>query len=965
MSDVVVAQSRNNVLVWYFIDSPDKVTIIPVKGDVEQIERVNGQTNILVTEGTSAVPYQLDEVLIEFGASFENRDYERAIHLLEKLEWSEQVDTMWRNLGKLALEDGNVLMAERCYAETGDISAARFLRNFQSVIDSERYSKLNDYTSKIKIAILNNQFKEAENLHLQYGQVEEAINMYQDMHKWDLAIRVAEFKNHPDLVHIKESYHQWLIESGQEEKVGMIKEQEGNYVDAVNIYLKGGIVGKAAQVVIKRNLYQNKELAEKVTKSLVKSRLFEKAGELYELLEDDKRALETYKEGNHFKQALAISRKIAPDQIVILEEKWGDYLLDQKKTEQSINHFIEAGKPLKALKAAMQGKLYIRADAIIQTLPSPKQAQQYLDLLAEHFQEAGEYELAEKYFTLCQKPNEALKMYMSHKMYEKAYQVAKTLPENHNDYFTNAAKQLVQEGNLRDAERIYLLIKDPDSAISMYKNQKRYQDMIRLVTSYHSDLLKDTQVSIAKALENDGHWKQAEGYYIDSKDWKAAVNMYCINDLFEDAYRVAKTYGGVNTAIQVAFIWAKTLRGDSAFKLLQRLGLLDQVLELAAETGSFEFALELGTYLDPKKLEDLYFKHAMYLEDEGKFERAEDYFIKAKKPKEAILMHVHNEQWERALEVAEKYEPESVGDVLIGQAKICFDRKDYAKMETLLIRSPRPEIAIRFYKDAGMWKEALSFAERHLPSKVAELQTEVSGMSKKESASIHDQYSVAKKFEYERNYTKAVEAYLGLSANTDNIDLAMQGWLKAVDLAGKFMDADAANKVALQVIQKLITAEKYELAGDLNAGLALYEEAAEVYIRGQIWDKARKLYQNAAPHLKERVESAYASFLNRRGDVESLINVDADAGLDILAKKGEWDRCLAVAQKQVSSAIFFRQYSNFIGSGYTSQVPEYHVGRMCQKPKVAKGKRIRHQVQHSQARDLVLWLRKARGICYQ
>ncbi len=78
---------------------------------------------------------------------------------------------------------------------------------------------------------------------------------------------------------------------------------------------------------------------------------------MYELLEDQARALETYKEGNNFKQALAICRKIAPDQIVTLEEKWGDHLLDQKKMEQAINHFIEAGKPLKALKAAMQGKL--------------------------------------------------------------------------------------------------------------------------------------------------------------------------------------------------------------------------------------------------------------------------------------------------------------------------------------------------------------------------------------------------------------------------------------------------------------------------------------------------------------------------------------------------------------------------------------------------------------------------------
>lgn len=38
------------------------------------------------------------------------------------------------------------------------------------------------------------------------------------------------------------------------------------------------------------------------------------------------------------------------------------------------------------------------------------------------------------------------------------------------------------------------------------------------------------------------------------------------------------------------------------------------------------------------KLPDIHLKYAMYLEDEGKFQEAEDEFIKAAKPKEAVLM---------------------------------------------------------------------------------------------------------------------------------------------------------------------------------------------------------------------------------------------------------------------------------------------------------------------------------------
>ena len=40
------------------------------------------------------------------------------------------------------------------------------------------------------------------------------------------------------------------------------------------------------------------------------------------------------------------------------------------------------------------------------------------------------------------------------------------------------------------------------------------------------------------------------------------------------------------------------------------------------------------------KMPDIQLKHAMYLEDEGKFLEAEAEFIKANKPKEAVLMWV-------------------------------------------------------------------------------------------------------------------------------------------------------------------------------------------------------------------------------------------------------------------------------------------------------------------------------------
>ena len=55
---------------------------------------------------------------------------------------------------------------------------------------------------------------------------------------------------------------------------------------------------------------------------------------------------------------------------------------------------------------------------------------------------------------------------------------------------------------------------------------------------------------------------------------------------------------------------------------------------------------------------------------QGKFQEAEQEFMSAGKPKEAVLMYVHQKNWENAQRVAELHCPDSVADVLIGQVSL-------------------------------------------------------------------------------------------------------------------------------------------------------------------------------------------------------------------------------------------------------------------------------------------------------
>ncbi|KAI9096123.1 hypothetical protein DFS34DRAFT_154359 [Phlyctochytrium arcticum] len=908
-SDVVAAQSRGNLCIWYSIDSPERVTMFPIKGEVEDIERSDGKTEIIVDEGVNTVSYTLDEGLIEFGTAIDDKDYDRAVALLETLELTPETEAMWKSLSQMALKDRNLIIAERCFAALGDVARTRYLHqvNEDAIAVAAEYpmDPMGHYSIKARLAVLDKQLKIAESIYLEQGKIEEAMGMYQEMHKWNLSIKVAEAKNHPELETLKRNYYQWLVDSGQEAKAGQLKEEEGDLVSAVNLYMKGGMPSRAAVLINSNRLTANDELTERVAAALFKQGLYEKAGNLYEKLGNTERALDAYRRGKAFRPAVELARVVFPQEVVKLEEQWGDHLVTQKQMDGAINHYIEAGRSFKAIEAAISAKQWKKAVGIVDTLQPPESGKPYFLQLAERFAEVQEYKSAEKYYVAAGRPQDAVEMYTKAAKWESAHALATTYmsPEEVAFLYISQARELEAQDKLREAEKLYLTVNEPDLAINMYKNQKQYDNMIRLVTAYHKDLLVETHMYLGKTLETEGNFKAAEQHYVEGQDWKSAINMYCANNMYEEGYRIAKAYGGPNSSKQVAYLWARSLGGESAVKLLSKFNLLDAAIDFATENGAFDFAFELSRFADKHKLADVHYKHAMYLEDEGKFKEAEQAFVLGGKPKEAILMYVHNEDWDAALAVAEAHDPGSLSEVLIGQARVAFEHKEFAKAESLLLRAQRPELAIKFYRDSKMWQEATRFAKEYFPSKVSEINDEynrfVSGQADKGREDIA---ATAKVLEQQQEYSRAIDMYLKItSAHGTDYSYMRQVWEKAVELAMKFVP-ERGNEVVETVCARLIEIQQYEAAGDLFAGMELYKDAIDAYILAGLWTRAREMLEYA-PKYAEYVENAYVGHLKTTGHAEDLVNIDVAAGLDMYAQRGEWDKCLDTASQQGPEAL--------------------------------------------------------------
>eukprot|EP01062_Namystynia_karyoxenos_P065890 TRINITY_DN59944_c0_g1_i1.p1 TRINITY_DN59944_c0_g1~~TRINITY_DN59944_c0_g1_i1.p1 ORF type:complete len:1796 (+),score=840.25 TRINITY_DN59944_c0_g1_i1:110-5389(+) len=919
-SDVVVAQNRGDLCVWYSIDTPDRVAIVPIKGDVEDIERSEGKTEVIVDEGINTVAYGLDEALIEFGTAMEDKDYERACDLLEQITITPETEAMWQNLSQYALDDKKLHIAERCFAALGDVAKARALMEINETAKRAVEEKqvlegqgMEHYLVRAKLAMLQKNFKAAETILLEHHQVDKAVEMWDDLFRFDESIAVAAAKQHPDTDKWRKKYFEWLMETKQQDLAAELREKEHKYADAINLYLQGGLPARAAHVVNAYQVQIPQQQQEAIATALFKAQMFEKAGDFFEKLNLNERAVDAYRKGRAYRRAVDLSRREFPGYVVSLEEEWGDWLVAQKQVDAAINHYMEAGQFAKAIDAAINSRQWTKAVQILDTQAGhdPAVLRNY-KIIATHYEDARQFSEAEKYFLKAQLPREAVQMYTRNNMWDQAHKVAKMYMSEQqiSDLYVEQAHQLELQGKFKDAERLYVKIQEPDLAIHMYKKARKYDDMIRLVSQYRRELLSKTHLTLAQLLEKEQNYRQAEYHYIQAKPekgdavgqnadgppegWKAAVNMYRQAKQWEDAIRVAKVNGGAQAWKNVVIAWALELGGEQGSKLLTRFGMVEQAIEYCISRALFDAGFELAQRAMPSMVSQVHLKHAMFLEDEGHFKEAEDEFVKAGKPKEAIDMYIHCHNWPDAMRVANIYEPAAVPQVLIAEANFAFERKDYQHAERFLLEANEPEMLVNLYKGAGMFPEAERIAQAHAPHLVTQLRmVQVSEKSPIDAARVFDE---------SQDFPRAIDEYLKVTKEHGSVQACVNAWTRCFQLC--YNHQRERLLLCLSVIApRMMDVMRHEQAGQLYEQIEDYRGAVDIYIKGgkwdkSLWDKAEKLAGNVSADLAEYVRKQRLEHLRDTSDGTDIEKMDPAAGLEFYMDSNQWEKAMELACKR-------------------------------------------------------------------
>lgn len=110
----------------------------------------------------------------------------------------------------------------------------------------------------------------------------------------------------------------------------------------------------------------------------------------------------------------------------------------------------------------------------------------------------------------------------------------------------------------------------------------------------------------------------------------------------------------------------------------------------------YDFALEMAQAVAPHKVKAIHRQLAVHFQETGQWQEAEEAYVKAGAPREAIEMHIGRGDWLSAERLAEEHgDPEALNQILISQAQAAFRSGDFAQFEALLLRAQQPNLVLQ------------------------------------------------------------------------------------------------------------------------------------------------------------------------------------------------------------------------------------------------------------------------------
>ena len=838
-ANVIVAQSKKSLYVYYSPSSPDEVRVMEIEGDVVDIQRAGTKTTVSIQNAGHTSQLPLDGAFIAFSAAMEAKKLHESAQILMQMGDTCAARSLWEELAQAAMDAQDFIVAEVSYARLGDLSRSRFLHKLNKLIDQ---NGINNCQVQARIAMLQCNFKQAECCLIEHDQLDAAIDMYKSMHMWNELLDLAEIRCPSRAPALRDEYFNHLMSTGQFQTAARLKAARGQVNDAVDLCLQGNKPQLAAEILLQHEEAANPQLLQHVAEALAGKRE-DIAGQIYEKLGNTKAALEAYRKGHAFYNALELAKNAEPESVVPIQKEWADYLSSTGQNDAAIAHYADAGNYAEAVNCALRAQQWNQAADILKSISSSIDLRTQLRLsflrVARHFQ-TTDPSIAEDLFLSIDAHKELVEMYLTAGRVKDAQRHAKRQlkPADAEKLFLATAKKLDKKpATMKIAEEIYLAIDQPQLAIDMYQNAGDNESVIRLSSKFGVD--KSQLESMGSKAEKEGDLATAESFYIKAGCPLKALFMYRQEKKWPDAMRIAKMYGNQNNETIIAVHWAKDIGGLAGVQKLETLGLAEKALMYCCENSMADFAqtiLDNCKSLSEQKINEAHLKFALTYEAEQKFKEAEIQYIAAGKPDEAYEMYAHNKMNADAARIAQKYGLNVSSSVQQSQS---------LSQSTAGLSGVKKGLALESVKD----------------------------------------------------FDGAIDVYLNLTVQECGSEAKYDQVLeRAVRLAANFSQGRLKD-VVTTVAKVLLTMGRNASLGKILEKIEAYTDAVEIYKQANMWDDAKRISGYLDPQEQEQFKREYKAYIASNQNTDQMFGIgEIDAALNIYAQKGEWEKCLREAQ---------------------------------------------------------------------
>jgi len=709
-------------------------------------------------------------------------------------------------------------------------------------------------------------------------------------------------------------------------KAGQIFEKNGDYNKAINIYLEGNYHTYVVNLILQENSNLQKEknnnnknisnsssfmkfidknLIEYLCNTLINNCLYEICGDfVFEILKDEKRAIDLYIRGNCFEKALILTKQnnnnsinnnsfILSKQksIKMIEENWGDNLFNQGLYDQAISHFLESEKYEKCISCFINLNKWEKAIEYLPKINDEFLLKEFNLKIANYYKRERNLEKAELYYEKANEIEMTLELYIDLKAWDKLEKLIKKY--DMKDYLINYGLILQEQNKFKDAEKVFLYADNktegPIQAIKMYKYAKYYDEMIILVKKYFPQNLNKTFIEIGGLCEKDLNFKKAEELYIQSNNPNRAVEMYFANDMIEKAIKLTFIIYNNNVDLikNIIIEYKKNfgINSDELNKILLDLNYYGLAIRLECERNNFEKALNIADLYSKENNHIVYFEMAEKNKISENYQEAENNYLKAKKYLNAVKMYEDINDYNSAFRICRQYNEEYVPKLYEREGFYRLSLKEYDNAEICFNKAGKSELMFQAYQNLNMNEKAIVFAKNYCPEILSSNNSNLTDGNNNNnydadsisyfqinSKSIQEALINAEKLEVQGRNMDAIYLYLELINNFDN-DSSQQRKKKILDILIKIekiiKKPELNNDLIFQtdkfniiesVTQNYLNLNEFKKAGKILADSNQLSRAMGSYIKGGYEKECEELLLSTNGQIRQQLELIYSKF---------------------------------------------------------------------------------------------------------